>query len=410
MGFTIVRYSQQDPQWKNDRIGGGPDTIGYVGCALTCLSMYISGWGYIETPGTLNQKLTARGGFIDESLVWGAVTGIYPQVKSTGLTLCTNSDAPLSQIDASLAAGNPVLVEVDYSPDAGLQTHWVVLLSKQGNDYVMQDPYPNPPETNQVTLMSRFSQGLPLQRAIKAVAWYQASGSGTPTPPSTSGTTPATTPTTTPTTPPATTPSMPAPVTTDLVLQVVAAATAGIKLHLQASSTSPANFAEMPGTQLNVIEDKNSALAKLGVNNQWIYVRDPQGQQGYVAAWFVEKSTVAAPASGSTPVATSAATPPTPTPSTPTPSTTPATIPASQPQRFQVVVSQSVGTSGVRLRKVPSLGGALVAVEKAGSSLTVIEPVAMATAKVGKAGQWINVRDSNGLIGYVAADYVQLKS
>ncbi len=50
MGFNLVPYSQHDPQWKNDKIGGGPDTICYIGCALTCLSMYISGWGYTEMP------------------------------------------------------------------------------------------------------------------------------------------------------------------------------------------------------------------------------------------------------------------------------------------------------------------------------------------------------------------------
>ena len=74
------------------------------------------------------------------------------------------------------------------------------------------------------------------------------------------------------------------------------------------------------------------------------------------------------------------------------------------------MVSQSVGTGGLRLRQVPSMGGALVAIEKAGASLTVIEPVNTATAKVGVTGQWINVRDPLGLQGYVSAQYVQLKS
>src|SRR5512141_2110517 len=173
MTFNLVRYSQQDPQWKNNAIGGGPDTIGYIGCALTSLAMYASGWGYIETPATLNSRLTSNGGFLDEGIVWGAITKFHPQIKSTGLTICTDSDAPLAQIDASLAAGNPVIVEIDYSPDAGLQTHWVLIYAKQGNDYLIQDPWPYPPETKSVTLMSRFSQGKPLQRAIKAVAWYQ---------------------------------------------------------------------------------------------------------------------------------------------------------------------------------------------------------------------------------------------
>ncbi|HEX2696701.1 MAG TPA: C39 family peptidase, partial [Anaerolineales bacterium] len=214
MAFNLVRYSQQDPQWKNDPIGGGPDTIGYIGCALTCVSMYVSGWGFTETPATLNKKLTARGGFIDEAIVWGSVTGIYPQVKSAGLTVCVSTDAPLAQIDSYLAAGNPVIVEVDYKPQAGLQTHWVLITAKKDGDYVIQDPWPNPSETTEVTLMSRFSQGQPLKRAIKAVAWYQVTGSGTGTSGTSSGST-TTTPSTPSTTPAAT------PVETDLVVQVV---------------------------------------------------------------------------------------------------------------------------------------------------------------------------------------------
>ncbi len=385
MAFNLVRYSQRDPQWKNNKIGGGPDTIGYIGCALTSAAMLVSGWGFEETPDTLNKKLTAIGGFMDEAIVWSKVSSIHPQIQSTGLTICQNSAAPLSQIDDSLAAGQPVVVEVDYSPDAGLQTHWVLVYAKQGSDYLIQDPWPNPPETNQVTLMSRFSQGQPLQRAIKAVAWYVCTASGTPTPSSTPGGS-------TTTTPPA-----PPPVQTDLVVVVAASATAGLRLHTQASADSPADFAEMPGTQLNVIEDKNGALAKIGVNNQWIYVRDPNGNQGYVAAWYVEKSNVAAPPPEPGPA---------PTPSTPPAPTTPP--PSSAPQKFQVIVSTTLAPGGLRLRKVPSLGGALVAVEHPGAALTVIEPSNSALPKIGVSGQWIAVRDDNGLRGYVAAQYVQL--
>jgi len=397
MAFTLVRYSQQDPQWKNDKIGGGPDTIGYIGCALTCVSMYVSGWGYPETPGTLNKKLTARGGFIDEAIVWGSVTGIYSQVKSVGLTVCGNNDAPLAQIDSYLAAGNPVIVEVDYKPEPGLQTHWVLIIAKKDGDYVIQDPWPNPPETKEVTLMSRFSQGQSLKRAIKAVAWYQVDGSG-----ASSGTSSGST-TTTPSTTPA-----PTPVETDLVLQVVASATAGIKLHIAASMDSPANVAEMPGTQLKVIEEKNGALAKLGTQS-WIYVRDPNGQQGYVAAWLVEKTAGAAPAPstpapvpGSTPEPAPAPTPPASTPSTPPP-------PSGAPQRFQVVVLSSVGAAGLAVRQQPSPGAALVNKEKAGARLTVIEPVNSATPKIGVAGQWIAIKATNNKTGYVMAQYVKAK-
>jgi hypothetical protein len=141
-----------------------------------------------------------------------------------------------------------------------------------------------------------------------------------------------------------------------------------------------------------VIEDKAGALAKIGTQ-QWIYVRDPNGQQGYVAAWYVEKVGGAAPAP----------TPPTPAPSTPPP-------PASVPQRFQVVVLPSVGAGGLPVRQQLSQGAALVNKEKVGARLTVIEPPDSAMRKIGVAGQWIAVKATNNKTGYVLAQYVKVKS
>jgi len=60
------------------------------------------------------------------------------------------------------------------------------------------------------------------------------------------------------------------------------------------------------------------------------------------------------------------------------------------------------------MRKYPSLGGALVMTLKANTKLVVVEPVDKARAKVGKANQWIYVREPNGKQGYVAAQYVQV--
>jgi len=400
MAFNLVRYSQQDPQWKNDKIGGGPDTIGYIGCALSCVAMYSSGWGYAETPGTLNKKLTANGGYVDEAIVWSAVSKFHPEIKNTGLTLCMNTDAPLAQIDASLAAGQPVIVEVDHSPEAGLQTHWVVLYAKQGNDYLMLDPWPYPSDTSAVTLMSRYAMGKPLVHAIKAVAWYQTSAAGTTPAPAPGGSTGGTTPTT-------------PPVVTTLVVQAVATATAGIKLHQQASLDSLANYAEMPGVPLSVIEEKAGALAKLGQNGQWIRVQDPNGHQGYVAAWLVQQSEITIPSTPPAPTtppqpAPTPSTPPAPTPSTPPPA--PSTPPSTGgPQRFQVVVINSVGTSGLIVRQQPSPGGSAVNIEKAGARLTVIEPESTARPKIGVAGQWVAVKATNNQRGYVMAQYIKLK-
>ncbi len=375
MAFSLVRFSQQDPRWKDVPLGSGPDTIGYFGCALTSVAMLSSGWGLSETPLTLNEKLKAHGGFVHEAIVWGAISRIYPALQSGGLTLCTNPPAPIAQIDNSLTSGQPVILEVDFSPAPGLQTHWIVAYSSFGNDYLILDPWPYPSDAGPVTLMSRFSHGRTLSAAIKAVAWYEYAAVGGP--------------------------SAPPPVDTDLYVRAIPSATAGLRLHPQPSLSSPANYAEMPGVPLHVIEDKAGALAKIGQQDQWIYIRDPNGHTGYVAAWYVEQ-VPAAPPIPSTP-------PPAPAPA-PAPSPAPQPAPPGEPERFQVLVRRSVGPGGLVVRQQPTKAAPRVNVEKAGARLTVLESASTGIPKIGVVGQWLSVKATNNRTGYVAAQYVRLRS
>src|SRR5688572_21328854 len=176
MTFQLVYYSQQDPKWKEDIVGFGDpaDTIGYVGCALTSVAMLISGHGFMETPRTLNQKLKNVGGFSSAGIRWGAVNQVYPQVAVKSNVSCINIDAPLGLIDASIAAGQPAIVMVDSTPTSGLLTHWVVLYAKEGDDYLMLDPWPYQTDVKKKNfLMPRYSQGNPLQRSIMHVIIYE---------------------------------------------------------------------------------------------------------------------------------------------------------------------------------------------------------------------------------------------
>src|SRR5512138_327686 len=183
MTFNLVYLSQQDPQWKNDILGFGDpgDTIGYIGCALTSVAMLLSGHGYIETPKTLNQKLKNVDGFVGAGIRWGAVSQIYPKVALKAFIPCSTSDAPLAQINTEIAAGQPAIVQVDYSNDPGIQTHWVMAYGQQADDYLMLDPWPYQPGTTKADLlMKRYAQGKPLKRAISHVILYEAYGSGGP--------------------------------------------------------------------------------------------------------------------------------------------------------------------------------------------------------------------------------------
>jgi hypothetical protein len=359
MAFSVVRYSQQDPQWKDDLLGDGPETIGHIGSGLTCAAMYASGWGMIETPGTLNQKLKGTDGFVKQGIVWAALGKLYPQIKSTGLTVCRDTAAPVADITNSIKAGQPVIVEVDLSPAEGLQTHWILLHGIQGGDFLMLDPWPFPLETGQFTLLSRYSQGASLERAIKSVAWFRCSlaessrGVGA--------------------------------VETDLYVWPLATNPAGLRLHPEPSEDAQATYAEMPGVRLNVIEPKARAVAKIGQKGQWLYIRDPSGHQGYVGAWYVEQVPAGAPAPTLIPP------------------------PASEPRRFQVVVLDSVGPLGLVVRAAPSRESAKVNVEQAGALLTVAEAASTGLPKIGVEGEWLAVKASNDQNAFVAGQYVQLK-
>ena len=62
----------------------------------------------------------------------------------------------------------------------------------------------------------------------------------------------------------------------------------GLRLRAQATTASDTLVFEAPGTVLTVLETEATARPKIGVNGQWIRVRDESSREGYVAAWYVE--------------------------------------------------------------------------------------------------------------------------
>ena len=392
MSFQLVYLSQQDPLWKQDILGFGDpeDTIGYLGCALTSVAMLLSGHGYSETPKSLNKKLKNVNGFVSAAIRWGSVSQIYPNVTVRSNISCTTSPAPLELIDAAIAAGQPAIVQVDSSPADGIQTHWVVIYGKKGDDYLMLDPWPYQPDlSKQDLLMKRYSRGNPLKRAISHVILYEVFGSSGPSPiptPETPGTT---------------------PVPTDGVYaRVKDSVTWGLNIRSSIDTSSMANvLAVVPaGTQLALLE--SDGVSKVGAVNQWVRIRTPQGQEGFAAAWYLENVPVATPAPTPEPTPGPISEPPAAPDVPPTPPQPPKE--EKKDDKLIVVVSSAVGTSGLRLRKSPSKGGALIAVLKGGTHLIVLDPAKKAKARIGKANQWLHVRTPNNQRGYVSAEYVTL--
>jgi len=270
MSFKPINISQQDARWKNIKLGFSNDsTIGVYGCALTSVCMWLSGFGYPETPDKLNEKLKQRNGYQQDAIVWSAVSAIYPNVKFKSLIICTDANAPIDLIAASIASGQPVILEVDNSPKAGLQTHWVVAYAKVGKDFLILDPWPNPPEQgNDISLM-RYSQGKELKRSIMAVVLYecQTAGDGSsPTPPPLND--------------------------GSLYVRVGEAVTAGLRIRSAPSTASDTLSLEITGAYLKVLEPEAALRSKIGMNDQWLRISNAVGVEGFVAAWLVVATTV----------------------------------------------------------------------------------------------------------------------
>jgi len=358
MSFNLVHYSQQDPQWKNDRLGFGDqiDTIGYVGCALTATAMLLSGHGYTETPKTLNEKLKKVDGFVSAAIRWGAVSSIYSKATVKAYIPCYNSDAPLTQIDAAIAAGQPAIVQVDSSPADKIQTHWVVIYKRVGDDYLMLDPWPYPSDTtNADYLMKRYAQGKSLKRAISYVILYDVYGSE-PIPD-------------------------PDPSPDQVYARVKDSITWGLNIRSSVDTSSTANVITTvsAGTKLLLLE--SDGLSKIGGVNQWVRIRVPDGKVGYAAAWLLEKVV------DDTPV------PPTPDP-------VPDPVPTPTDEAYASVKASVTLGLNIRTSTDTSSTANVIDTVSAGTKLLLLD--ADGVSRIGT-NQWVNIRTPSGKEGYAAA-------
>jgi hypothetical protein len=379
--FKTQNLYQNDGKWKNTKLGNSDETIGGWGCLLTSATMMLNGMGYSETPETVNDKMKAHGGFQGSFFIPSIIPYVFPTVQYKSMQPCESSPAPVGSIDAAVAAGKPVILQVDWSKQAGIQTHFVLVKEKQGDDYVIYDPYKyggDGPD-KEVLLTKRYKyNGGTLATEISAVLWFDGSIPASPPAPET----------------------VPVPknamklyvIEDDLALR----ADPSIGGYLWKRMTA--------GSELLSLEDATATKAKLGQQGQWLQVQDATGQQGYTAAWYVSDSkeppAPATPQPASAPSATSV--PAAPTTAT-TASATKVPVPPGAmellPTEEVAFRSQPVIADNTLIRRVP-------ATEK----FISLEPADQTIKKVGVTGQWINAQDVTGKQGYVAAWYVKYAS
>ena len=135
--LPVALYLQGDPAWGQDQLGQSVHTIGQVGCAMTSAAMVMKFYGIDTDPGRLNVFLRENGGYDeDNDLRWEGPTALAPdQVRHK------YEDLPSYYLmDSNLLHGNPVIVRLRLSNGI---THFVVVMGKEGFDYLIRDPSMN---------------------------------------------------------------------------------------------------------------------------------------------------------------------------------------------------------------------------------------------------------------------------
>lgn len=361
---------QNDPRWKDTPIGlQNSLTISQVGCLLTSMAMVMNHFGASETPASLNARMKAANGFSGAWIKAAQVPAQFPQlgvVRQKHLE-CKGQPAPLDLVDAAIAAGSLVVVRVDWTPDAAIDSHWVVIHAKRGSDYAIWDPWQldDAPDT----LQGRYGFGVKTPADIILELIWHGKGALPEAPPAAS---PAAQPAPQPKQDPSPAPAAPAG---SLAVKPTVA-----QLRMRAQPAVRADnlvTVVSPQDALTVLEETAAARQKIGQQGQWLHVRTAAGQSGYVAAWMVRETAVSAPRSD-----------PHPAPAAPAARTV------------------SVSAQSLSLRSEPRVTAqSLIRYLPQGHKLKAIDPDA--AAKIGVQGQWLHVEDGDGTQGYVAAWFVK---
>ena len=139
VAIPVPVFTQNDPRWAMQLLGPTIDTVGQAGCAVTSAAMVLSAYGVDTDPDRLNQYLSTHGGYTPNGwLYWEKAAEVAPggQVEKA------YEDLPsYALIDRNLLAGNPVIVRLHLRDG---MTHFVVVLGKEGWDYLIQDPARDP--------------------------------------------------------------------------------------------------------------------------------------------------------------------------------------------------------------------------------------------------------------------------
>jgi hypothetical protein len=128
----VTYYLQNDPVWSKDTIGETSQTLGGVGCLISCAASAMTELGIDITPAELNERLSEVGGFSGASLIWYKIHEAIPEVDYTYSRVFS-----AETIENDLSEGRLPIVNVRYFGGA---THWVLIIGAKDGEFMIYDP------------------------------------------------------------------------------------------------------------------------------------------------------------------------------------------------------------------------------------------------------------------------------
>jgi hypothetical protein len=151
-------FLQNDARWKNEPLGTTHVTLGSHGCTVCSVAMACTNLGVPVSPAGLNERLRAREGYLSRGwLVWSAL----PRATDGHLTAEYHAKPAHEHLDAALESGAFPIIQYPL-PNGAL--HWVLVVGKEGQDYLVRDPLHDSPSPLR---LSTLTQRIRAVRVVK---------------------------------------------------------------------------------------------------------------------------------------------------------------------------------------------------------------------------------------------------
>lgn len=141
--LNVPVFSQNDPRWKDYKLGTSKTTIGWNGCLISTQCSVAGYFGFDLNPASFNAWLTGHAGYTNGNLYnWDSLGRLYPLEIATWID-CYNIPAPLNKIDEALARKEPCVVHVDFVPSTNIvNDHYITIDGKlPDGDYHIVDSW-----------------------------------------------------------------------------------------------------------------------------------------------------------------------------------------------------------------------------------------------------------------------------